>query len=648
MKLKQLALALSLGLVLAACGGGGGGGGNDTGGGGSSDPGAENPPPSGGGGGDTTADINVVRGIVSDFATGQRLKGVTVTAGGRSVTTNAKGEYAIEVPADKRMVLAFSAEGYAPGYEQVTVSNDAAALMIALKKQGELQSYKSNETKTIYQRTQVGPYAVIFKPNTLDTDDINLRVAVTPLDPTKESSVLPGDLITPDAVLNPLTFAEFTILDSAGNHVNLKPGAEAVVELPIPMELRGRPEYALGETIHCYSYNPVTGQWEDFVVGVITLSSVDGVTPVVRASVKHFSWYGAAPQAEECEWFSGRVVSAVDGKPLPGARVEAFPGSVTRTAANGEFNVITTKGANPKIVATRTYTDTDGSVSGTPGAKIIEFGKLDTDYLPIAPLVRCEDALASMQANTVPAQVRAVDPTNLEIKIGPVGELNYLVTAMLMDHMVTVMLDSAIPGEEPGEVGEPVSGAKITLLDTVTGNSWDVPQVVLGGEAIPGYYMLTDFNAVPGTRYLLQVDADNNGTIDGSGSVVAVGKLSWVNPTQGATLPRSNFIASWNDTGALIDGYAATYLVQIMGRSELDITRIAQYLGSGRSFQVKQVVNPELDLPPGEYGAIIYAFNGPAVAESDDFDLVNNISGPTVSGSFNSIQTASITSFTLE
>jgi len=45
---------------------------------------------------------------------------------------------------------------------------------------------------------------------------------------------------------------------------------------------------------------------------------------------------------------------------------------------------------------------------------------------------------------------------------------------------------------------------------------------------------------------------------------------------------------------------------------------------------------------------IIAAVNGPAVAESDDFDLVNNISGPTVSGSFNSIQTASITSFTLE
>src|SRR5690606_12031970 len=386
-KFKYTLLALSVSAGLIGCGGGGGGG-SDRGN-------------AGGGGGGQQTERNVVNGLVMDSATGLRLAGVTVSGGGQQAETNASGEYSLALPpSDQPVTLSFFRADYAPGFDNVKVNEDSDALLVALKKQGELQDYNIGTTKTIFETTEAGPYAVIFQPNTLNSDDTDLRVSVTPLDPTIEGDVLPGELGKSEVMLTPLTFAEFTILDSNGNHVNLRPGSEAVVELPIPPTLRDRPEYALGQTIHCYSFNPETGQWEDFVVGVISLSSVDGVTPVVKATVKHFSWYGAAPESEECEWVVGTVVD-IDGKPMPGARVEAFPGTVTKTDSNGFFQVVTSKGSSPDIVATRTYIDTNGSVSGMPGAKVIDFGKVKVDDL-LYPLVPCSDVLNSGAARTTP------------------------------------------------------------------------------------------------------------------------------------------------------------------------------------------------------------------------------------------------------
>lgn len=103
---------------------------------------------------------------------------------------------------------------------------------------------------------------VSFQPNNLETTDTNLRVVVTPLDPTKDDAALPGDLIAGGASPTPLgavTFAEFSILDSQNRRINLKPGSSAIVELPIPPELRS--QYKIGDKIHCYAYNPQNSRW---------------------------------------------------------------------------------------------------------------------------------------------------------------------------------------------------------------------------------------------------------------------------------------------------------------------------------------------------------------------------------------------------
>lgn len=612
MKFWHTTLVLALGLT--GCGDGGGG----------SSP--TNP--------DTNPGGASVHGVVSQSGTGIRLSGVIVSSGGRSVQTDANGEYTLEVAADQDVVVDFSADGHAPGFERTLVAaGKEDAMMVSLKSQGSLQPYTRTTAQTLVQATEAGPYAVIFQADTLDTSDTDLRVAVTPLDPTKEATALPGELTSGESMLRPLTFAEFSIYDSIGRHVNLKPGSEAVVELPIPPTLRSRPEYQAGQTVHCYSFNPSTGQWEDFVVGTVTASSVDGVTPVVRATVKHFSWYGAAPQSDDCEWVVGRVVSAVDGNPLPDARVEAFPGTSTRTNANGEFTLITARGSNPSIVATRTYIDSDGSVSGTPGAKVIDFGKLDTDFDLLYPLISCQDAMAGTISPPSMIGLTATDARNVTVTIGRMELLSYNVTGWLTDTDAVVVLSDLLPD---GTTGDPSSNAIVTLIGP-DGTAYPMPETVLA-DTRTGLYTV-NLAVLPGDRYTLTVDADANGTIDGSGSLSAIGNIAWSNPIDGSDLSRFELTADWSDTAVGTAGYSPVYWAAF-NSNDLNNDTFAYYMGTERSFLVKDTATKS-DLPAGSYTATLYGFSG-AFQASAEYPVVNNITGSTVNGQFFSMRETTV------
>jgi hypothetical protein len=354
---------LALSTLLAACSGGGG------------KSGMSGPPPVT----TTPAPPNSVNGIVTDIGTGARLAGVTVSGGGKTTTTAADGTFTLATLAAGPVSLAATGAGYAPGYATAQSSNTAAdALMLNIKRGGTAQAYDPTITATFSQLTEAGPYQVTLPANSLDTTDTALSVSITPLDPTKEVSALPGNLSIGSQVLLPVTFAEFTILDSAGNRVNLKPAASATVELPIPAALRA--SYPASTTIHCYAYDPATGQWGDFVTGTVGPSSVDGTTPVLSATIRHFSWYGGAPQGTNCVDTWVRVLSAVDGTPLGNARVEATPGTVGYTDADGWALVRSAVGGTSStFTAYQTGIDVDGSLTGIPGAKFIEFGRVDDD-----------------------------------------------------------------------------------------------------------------------------------------------------------------------------------------------------------------------------------------------------------------------------
>ena len=304
----------------------------------------------------------------------------------------------------------------------------------------------------------------------MDTTDTNLTVSITPLDPTKEQAALPGSLVSGGAtpsLLVPVTFAEFTIRDSTGKRVNLLPSASAQVELPIPPALRSA--YPLDTKIHCYAYDATTGKWEDFVEGTVKLSSVDGTSPVLAASVRHFSWYGGAPQGNNCVDVYVKVVSAVDGKPLGNARVEASPGTVAYTDADGNALVRSAIGNTPSTyVAYQTGYDVDGSLTGLKGAKYIEFGKVEED------LVGLVQKPCTGDPGPTPGQsnVTGSQSTPLVLSIGRLTGLLYQATAILSAGesgtrgQVQVILEEGVPGPD-GMIVDPMpaGGAKITVAE---------------------------------------------------------------------------------------------------------------------------------------------------------------------------------------
>ncbi|MER3462583.1 MAG: hypothetical protein C4342_06260 [Armatimonadota bacterium] len=649
--MKRLALVMALGALLAACGGG-----------------KSNPPPSGGGSG-------TVSGFVTDIGSGAKLAGVAVQAVGvnQTATTDETGAFALGSLPSGKVKLSFSKTGYAPGYATAVSGTDTASTLVTLKKEGAAQPYNPSTARTLYQTTEAGPYAVIFQPGSFNTSDPNLKVSITPLDPTKESQALPGQLITGSTPLLPVTFAEFSITDSAGKRVNLKPGASAIVELPIPPDLRST--YKLGDKIHCYSYNPETGQWEDFVEGTVEVSSVDGSTPVLKASIRHFSWYGGAPEGQKCRNGAVQVVDA-NGKPLQGATVVVTPGVNGTTNADGVATVWIAEGnPNPKMYAYKESTNADGRISNLPKtAKIIDIGYFVIDDLGVVLPGLNQADCASISPSSLPktgpsAQANLGTPGNpFVIKLAPVGQAVYRVTAIMMADgtaasaaglrraasggSVFVTLEQGIPNPDGDlDAPTPVDGAKITLSDP-NGGSAELTSV---GQGSGSYYLQGGLPLTPGTRYTLKVDADGNGSIDGSGTAYAVGNVAWDPALNGSSRPSAGFTAQWSDSASATPSYAAVYYAFLSnGAADVNNFDFDYYIGPALQFTPHSnaqgaATNPNTPLKPGTYQGSLWAFSGAySPSGNNNFSVSDNITGLGLSGQFYSFSAVpSPISFTL-
>ena len=645
-KLNLSVAVLLLSCNLAACGDSGSDSGASAGSAGSS---AQN-----GAGGRTSkgngsegplvqpAEPGTVYGIVTDIGTGAAVAGAEVTGGGQSTTTDAKGAFSLEGLDAGEVTLAISLDGYAPAFASAEVGETTQPVLARMKKQGTPQAYDAGSAQTLSEKTEAGPYAVIFEPDSLDTDDSELTVSITPLDPTKEREALPGLLLSggkEPSLLLPVTFAEFSILDSSGKRVNLKPSATAQVELPIPPQLRA--DYPLDSKIHCYAYDPSTGKWEDFVEGTVQLSTVDGTSPVLAASVRHFSWYGGAPQGNNCIDVYVKVVSAVDGTPLQNARVEASPGTTAYTDTDG-FALVRSAvgGGNTSYVAYQTGLDVDGSLTGIKGAKYIEFGKV-VDELNGLVQKPCtgDPGPTPGQKNVLGSQ-----GSPLTLKVGRITGVLYQATAILAGGngstpgQIQVMVEEGLPGEDGTiENGTPTSGARVLFNEV---GSSDAPLEL--SELAPGtgfYGSLTGVTITAGKLYSVSIDGDGNGSIDGTGTAFALGEVAWTNPTDGDTVSASKFTASWSDSGSDSGGasYAPVYEAVI---SSTDGSDAALYIGTDREFLVKSAIMPDADLQPGTYTASVIGFSG-AFSGNSGLTTSNNITGQGVTGQFYSMTNSS-------
>lgn len=622
-----LVLAVVVSVMLTGCPSGGS---SSTGSGGGGSP----TTPSGGG---------TINGLVTDFNTGVKLAGVTVTDNaGQTTTTDSKGAFTLSGYASGSSVpVTLDMANYARGHSTAIIGVNAAPVVLPLKKEiGPRVTYDPTLTKTISFVTEDGPYALTLGANTLNVTGLTgpFKVSVTPLDPTKESSVLPSGLAdstttSSTVMLVPLTFADFSIFDSTGARVQLNSGATATVEMPIPPALRSNTNYALGKIIHCYAYNPVTGKWDNFITGIIVLSSVDNTTPVLKANILHFSWYGGAPQNTNCIDVYGRVVSAVDGKPLPYARVEAFPGTVATSDANGNFVVTTTATGANSFTATRTFIDTDGSVSGMVGAKVIEYGKVVDE---LAGLV------SRPCTNPPPAPpIPPTTPPTVTVKIGGVSLLSYKAEVYMMNGVACAMLNESIPPN--GTAGNTVSGAIISLKGP--SGTISLPEI----SQSPGTYCAFGGSAVtPGATYTVNIDADHNGTVDGTGTATAVGTLAWTLPVNSQpSYSAATFTnAAWTDSAFGTTGYSVVYYA-IIQNTGTGSTSVATYIGSNLNFTPLDMTT-KAPLLAGSYTASVMAFSGSYSAAGGSWVTSSNITGSTVSGRIYSYGAATPVSFTLQ
>lgn len=601
----------------------------------------------GGGGGSgpavvTPAEPGTVYGIVTDIGSGARVVGALVSGGGKTATTDAKGTFSLSGLAAGNVNLSITMADYAPGFASALIGDTTQPVLARLKKQGEVQSYVRSSATTLSEKTEAGPYAVILAPNSLDSSDTNLKVSITPLDPTKERDALPGTLVAGGAtssLLVPVTFAEFSITDTTGKRVNLLPAASAQVELPIPPALRSA--YPLDSKIHCYAYDPATGKWEDFVEGTVKLSTVDGTTPVLAASVRHFSWYGGAPEGNNCVDVYVKVVSAISGQPLGNARVEASPGTAAYTDASGSALVRTAVGNTPSTyVAYQTGLDVDGSLTGIKGAKYIEFGKLEED------LVGLVQKPCTGDPGPTPGQpnLRGSMGTPLVLEIGRISGVLYQATAILSADdgtaagQMEVILEQGVPGPD-GMIIDPMpaGGAKITFGE-VRGTAAPIALTELAAGT--GFYLApAGMPITAGKQYLVSIDGDGNGSVDGTGTTFALGKVAWVNPTAGAIVAAAGFTARWSDSGSALGGasYAPVYDAVISGSGAA--TDTAFYLGTDRQFLVKSALaSSAADLAAGTYTGSIIGFSGALAGGSGNTS--NNITGAGVTGLFYSISGA--------
>lgn len=603
----------------------------------SSPPGNNGNPDSG-----TSGGSGVVTGVVTDIGTGARVSGASVSGGGKSTTTDAQGGFTLNGLASGAVELSISKSGFAPGYANAKAGNSSDSVYVLLKAEGTPQSYGVGNGTTLSQTTANGPYAVILQPNSVDTTDSSITVSITPLDPTTEAAALPGSLVAGGAsssLLLPVTFAEFTLRDSTGKRLNLKPSASAQVELPIPANLRST--YPLNSKIHCYAYNSTTGKWEDFVDGTVQTSSVDGTTPVLAASIRHFSWYGGAPEGNDCVDTYVSVVSAVDGKPLGNARVEATPGTTAYTDASGSAVVRTAVGPNASTsyFAYQTGIDVDGSLTGIPGAKYIEFGKVNEELVGLVTKP-CSSAISG------PASGLGSAAQPISIKVGVVKNFLYQATAILSASggtgSLAVLLEQGVPGAD-GQLENPVptDGAKISVTES-GGATVDLTELAAGS----GYYAPPgNFNITPGKSYTLSIDGDGNGSVDGTGTASAVGDLAFTNPTDGATVSATDLVASWTDSAAGNPGYSAVYFLFVNGANGS-----FAYFGSDRQASVYSLLGgPGTPLPPGSYTASLSAWSGGFSTVGTSVTTVNNITGAGVTGTFYSTsQPSQPISFTVQ
>ena len=278
--------------------------------------------------------ITAVSGLVKNRA-GNPLSGVSISAGGKTTTTDANGAFILnQVSFSERLMVTAVKSGYFKGNYGLKPSTGKINL-IEMRLIENTPNFTVNLSTT--QNLELDNGAGIQLPaNSVQSSSGaihtgNLNVAIVHLNPADSdfANLTPGgDLIGTRTngdlrQLYSYGMLMVQITDDNGNELQLAPGNSSTITFPVPPEMIGNAP----ATIPLWHLNETTGIWEE--EGTATLQGSNYV-----GSVSHFSVWNC-DLAEQRATFTGRVLDC-NNQPVSSIRVKVGQG-ITFTDSNGYF-----------------------------------------------------------------------------------------------------------------------------------------------------------------------------------------------------------------------------------------------------------------------------------------------------------------------
>jgi hypothetical protein len=297
-------------------------------------------------------------GKVSNSGSGAAISGAAVTDGTASTTTAADGTYTLDnLAATSRKVLTISAANFA-FTSKITAVNagvtsrvDVSLLPVTYAP--TLSTQTSGTTLTVPgSSAQVELAANSLVTASGGAPAFPVTANITPLDPSSNPQLMPGDFTVSSGVLiESFGAMEVSFKDSTGAALNLASGSTSTIRIPVAAATT-----APLATMDMYYFNTTTGLWVK--EGTLTLG---GTAPnqYYEGSVTHFTYWNA-DMAYSTTCITGRVVNSA-GTPVANARVETqgrdYVGTATAyTGADGTFTILAK--ANSEVIVSASTSDT--------------------------------------------------------------------------------------------------------------------------------------------------------------------------------------------------------------------------------------------------------------------------------------------------
>ncbi|MDP5032043.1 putative Ig domain-containing protein, partial [Paraglaciecola sp.] len=289
-----------------------------------------------------------ISGKVANYFTGDFIEAAElVLANGSAMsapaTSTVDGDYVISVVdrflAD-RMTLSASSTGFASYSLVLNSGSDLSNQFLSLVPSDVTMNFDPTQAFTL---THEGIDLLAFSANTLErTDGMPIEgqvtAQVTVIDPSRDISVMPGDMLTTDGdELVPIeSFGAMDVIltDAAGAAVDVQSGQTVTIRIPLSESSTTPPA-----TIPLYYFDSSTGAWVE--EGTANLTTENGET-FYAGTVGHFTTWNA-DQVYSTIFIEGCVVD-LDGSPLENATVRStgrtYNGqSTARTDASGNFSI---------------------------------------------------------------------------------------------------------------------------------------------------------------------------------------------------------------------------------------------------------------------------------------------------------------------